>query len=123
MNLLIVITALLASAPQPQSPFACNINGLTAAERVRHFDQLGPALRALKTGVRELKDGYEFRYPADTKTITMLAEWMEQERRCCPFFDITLRIEPEGGPVWLRLTGRDGTKRFIEADAAAWLKK
>jgi hypothetical protein len=122
MNLLIVIAALLASPPEHQSPFACNLNGLTAAERVRHFGQLGPALRSLKTGVRELKDGYEFRFPADTKTITMLAEWIEQERRCCPFFDIDLRIEKEGGPVSMRLTGREGTKKFIEADAAAWLK-
>ena len=122
MNLLIAIAALLASPPQQHSPFACNLNGLTIAERVRHFGQLGPALGSLKTGVRELKDGYEFRFPADTKTITMLAEWIEQERRCCPFFDITLRIEPEGGPVWLHLTGREGTKQFIQADAAAWLK-
>jgi hypothetical protein len=123
MNLLIVIAALLASPPEHQSPFACNLNGLTLAERARHFIQLGPALRARKTGVRALKDGYEFRFPSDAKTIAMLAEWIEQERRCCPFFDIELRFEREGGPVWMRLSGREGTKRFIEADAAAWLKE
>jgi len=121
MNLLIMIAALLAS-PQHQSPFACNLNGLTVAERVRHFGQLGPALRSLKTGVRELKDGYEFRFPSDRKTIALLAEWIAQEYLCCPFFEIELRLEPEGGPAWMRLTGREGTKQFLEADAAAWIK-
>ena len=119
---LLILAVALNTPVKHESPFVCNVGGLTAAERVRHFGQLGPALRTLETGVRELKDGYEFRFPADTKTITMLAEWIEQERRCCPFFDITLRIEPEGGPVWMRLTGREGTKQFIEADAAAWIK-
>ena len=95
---------------------------LTSAERTRHFDQLGPALRALKTGVRELPDGYELKFPSDGKTFAMLAEWVEQERRCCPFFDIDLRVEREGGALWLRLTGRPGTKEFIRADAGPWLK-
>jgi hypothetical protein len=31
-------------------------------------------------------------------------------------------MEPEGGRFWLRLTGRSGTKQFIEGDAARWLK-
>jgi hypothetical protein len=53
----------------------------------------------------------------------MLAEWIDQERRCCPFFDIDLRVEHDGGALWLRLTGRPGTKEFIraEAEAGPWL--
>jgi len=105
-----------------ESPFACDVSGLTSAERTRHFDQLGPQLRKLKTGARELSDGYEFRFPSDAKTFAMLSEWSEQERRCCPFFDISLRFEPEHGPLWLRLTGRPGTKQFIAVDFAPWLK-
>ena len=120
---LLVLAVALAAPVHHESPFVCNVNGLTAAERTRHFEQLGPTLRSLKTGVHELKNGYEFRFPSDGKTIAMLAEWIEQERRCCPFFDITLRIEPEGGPVWMRLTGREGTKQFIEADGADWIKQ
>ena len=110
---LLILTVALAAPAVHESPFACNLNGLTAAERTRHFDQLSPALRALKTGVRELKDGYEFRFPADTKTITMLAEWIEQERRCCPFFDIGFEWRRNEGPLVLSLRGRDGVKDFI----------
>ena len=120
LQLLILAVALVA--PKQESPFACNLHALTTAERARHFVQLGPMLRSMKTGVRELKNGYEFRFPSDPKTIALLAEWIAQEHLCCPFFEIELRLEPEGGPAWMRLTGREGTKQFIQADASAWLK-
>lgn len=121
--LLLSMTGLASAAPKHESPFACDINALTSQERKRHFDELGPALRVRKTQTRELPDGYEFAFPSDPKTFAMLAEWIEQERRCCPFFDIGLRLEPEGGPMWLRLTGRKGTKEFIKVDAAPWIRQ
>ena len=120
---LLSAVALLGRAEEKQSPFACNRLALTPEIRKRHFEVLGPALRNLRTGVRELPDGYEFSFAADSKTFAMLAEWVDQERLCCPFFDIDVRIEREGGPVWLRLTGRPGTKNFIRADAAPWLQQ
>jgi hypothetical protein len=105
-----------------ESPFACDRLALDAGARRRHFEELGPALRTLKENVRELPNGYEFRFPSDPKTIAMVAEWAVGERLCCPFFDIQLRMERERGPFWMSLTGRKGTKAFIKADAAAWIK-
>jgi len=32
-----------------------------------------------------------------------------------------IRLESEGGALWLSLTGRPGTKGFIKADAPAWI--
>ena len=120
LSLLVLAVAL--AAPKHESPFACNLNALTVTERTRHFVELGPKLRSLRTGVRELKDGYELRFRSDPKTIALLAEWMAQEHRCCPFFQIELRVEPQAGPAWLRLTGPEGTKQFIQAEGAAWIK-
>jgi hypothetical protein len=71
--------------------------------------------------VRELKNGYEFEFPGNAATYQLLTEWAIQERLCCPFFDISLRLEPEGGPLWLRLSGRPGTKEFIKVDGASWV--
>jgi len=102
-----------------ESPLACNAFALSPEQRNRHFDELDPALRALKKSVREFDDGYEFEFPADAATLQLLAEWAIQERMCCPFFDINLQFEREGGPLWLRLTGRKGTKEFIKMEAAA----
>jgi hypothetical protein len=99
-----------------ESPFACNALALSPEARKRHFEELQPALLKLKKSTRELADGYEFEFPADSKTYQLLTEWAFQERLCCPFFDIDLRFEREGGSLWLRLTGRPGTKEFIKEE-------
>jgi hypothetical protein len=95
---------------------ACDRLALDREARRRHFEVLGPALGSLKREVRELADGYEFRFPSDPKTIAMVAEWAAGERLCCPFFDIQLRMEREHGPFWLKLTGPKGTKDLIRVD-------
>ncbi len=99
-----------------ESPFACNALALSPEARKRHFEELQPALLKLKKSTRELADGYEFEFPADSKTYQLLTEWAFQERLCCPFFDIDLRFDREGGPLWLSLTGRPGTKEFIKEE-------
>jgi len=126
-KLLLLLTMVLFASPavpqDKQSPFACDLHALSAAERKRHFDELGPALRAMRRGVRELPNGYEFQFSPDAKTVAMLMEWIGQERLCCPFFDIEVRLASEGGPVSMRVTGRPGTKEFIRVDGAAWIRE
>jgi len=127
-TLLIVLTMLpyfgmLASAATEESPFACNRLALTAEQRKRHFDELGPQLRTLAKSARELPDGYEFEFPGDHATYQLIVEWVSGEHLCCPFFDIDLRLDREAGPTWIRLTGRPGTKEFIRSDFARWFKQ
>jgi len=104
----------LSQSAKHESPFACNAFALSPEIRKRHFEKLGPALLKLKKSTRELPDGYEFELPADNKTYQLLTEWAFQERLCCPFFDIDLCLDREKGPLWLRLTGRPGTKEMIK---------
>ena len=106
-----------------ESPFACNQTALDPAARKRHFDELGPAVRSAILAVRELPDGYEFDFPADTATYRNVTEWAVGERVCCPFFDIDVRAAREDGKVTMRLTGRKGVKQFIEIDGAAWIRR
>jgi len=105
-----------SSQTENVSPFACNALALSPEVRKRHFEELTPALLKLKKSTRELPDGYEFEFQADNKTYQLLTEWAFQERLCCPFFDIDLRFDREGGPLWLCLTGRPGTKEFIKME-------
>jgi len=111
------------SAKTAESPFACNRLALTPEQRKRHFDELSPKLLSLKKSVRELPNGYEFEFSAEPKTVQLVAEWAVGERACCPFFDIDMRLEREGGSFWLAVTGGEGVKQFIQADGAAWIKK
>jgi hypothetical protein len=113
----------LPNAKRPESPFACNRLALTPEQRKRHFDELGPKLVTLKKSVRELPNGYEFEFPSDSGTLQLITEWAVGERACCPFFDIDMRLEREGGSLWLTLTGREGAKQFIQADGAAWIRR
>ena len=102
-------------------PFACDRLALNAAERKRHFEELGPALRTMVRGARELAGGYEFEFSAEPAVVQMVGEWVAGEHRCCPFFDIEMRLDRENGPLWLRLSGREGTKEFIRSDFQKWL--
>jgi hypothetical protein len=43
-----------------------------------------------------------------------LANFVEHERQCCPFYHFALEAEPNGGPFWLRMTGNDEVKAFMQ---------
>lgn len=98
-----------------ESPFACNVAGISAEQRPRYM-ALAKKLESTKQEVRELADGYAIRFSVESSTIQDLAEFITYERLCCPFFDLELAVEREGGPAWLRLRGREGVKEFIRTE-------
>ncbi len=66
--------------------------------------------------MKELPDGYAFRFPNDRVLFTGLSELATLERLCCPFLTITLELQRDQGPTWLKLTGNDGVKDFLRAE-------
>jgi hypothetical protein len=68
-----------------------------------------------------MPDGYAFRLSNDSDLLLRLAVFVDLERRCCPFFGFNIEVEPEGGPLWLKLTGRDGVKPFIRVEIGEFL--
>jgi len=65
---------------------------------------LDKQFQALGQEYRELPNGYSFRLPNDIETIKGIAEWVNLERLCCPFFSFDLVSEREGGAFWLNIT-------------------
>ncbi|MCW5968679.1 MAG: hypothetical protein KIT57_09205 [Blastocatellales bacterium] len=63
--------------------------------------------------ITEIKDGYRFRFRPVSGLMPRLAEFVEQERRCCPFLGFALTVEPDAGPIQLTLTGPEGTGEFL----------
>ena len=111
-----------ASSPavnKAESAFYCNRTALTADQRLRQ-KELGKNLHAALLGVQELPDGYEFEFPPDRANYDALTEFTPLEHACCPFFDVSIRLEREHGKLWWRLTGRDGVKPFIRAEFSPW---
>jgi hypothetical protein len=94
------------------SPAVCRLDVFPPRARLRHAGLI-EQLRASLAEVRELPDGYALRFADDGTLFDRLAEWVRLESVCCPFLNFELRIEHQGGPVWLRLTGPEGTKRFL----------
>ena len=45
--------------------------------------------------------------------VTELANLVKLEHQCCPFLKFSITVEPGDGPVWLELTGPEGTKEFL----------
>lgn len=66
--------------------------------------------------IEELPDGYALRFPNDRALFTGLSELASLERLCCPFLTITLELQRDQGPTWLKLTGEDGVKNFLRAE-------
>ena len=108
----------VSTAEQNQSKkplFACNLLALDKEARKRH-SEVAKQVQASNKEIRELSDGYEFRFSSDQPTILLVSEFVARERLCCPFFTFEMVIEPEAGPLWLRLKGPDGVKEFIRIE-------
>ncbi len=91
-------------------PVAC---GLDDAALVARSEEVRRDLFAITEETRELAGGYAYRFPAEIGWAAKLLDFVEAERRCCSFFRFELAFEPNLGPIWLRLTGPEGTKPFI----------
>ena len=100
--------------PKPAA-FACNLKAFTTQERAQYrklSDRLMPAVLS----EREKNDGYALELNTRSISVVEVAQWVELERKCCPFFSFQLDLRGEDGALWLSLTGREGVKQFIEVD-------
>jgi hypothetical protein len=95
-------------------PIVCDLSAVSAADRERLLATVPALFRAVEA-VHALPDGYAFRFAAAPGRLPALAEFVEHERLCCPFYHFALEVEPGGGPMWLKLTGGEGVKDFMEA--------
>jgi hypothetical protein len=98
-------------------PIACIPGAIPAGERDAHFRLLRRLFGAELRERRPLLDGCAYRFDADA--LADVARWAANERRCCPFLTFTIELAPAGGPLWVRLTGPEGTREFLEAEIPA----
>lgn len=91
-------------------PIACE---LTSAELQERRSTVLEKLRHAVIETKELKDGYAYSFPSEGQWLQELATMIDLERRCCPFLQLRLTVEPNGGATWLELTGPEGTKDFL----------
>ena len=95
-------------------PIACDLTAIPVEVRETHMSEV-KSLFAKVQEVREVPDGQAFRFGNDPGIVLELANFVEYERLCCPFFAFGIEVEAGGGPLWLRLTGGEGVKEFWQA--------
>ena len=92
-------------------PVACTLG--PAAIKARREDLLGGLLHRAEERL-ELANGYQVRFPSNEGMLAAIASVVELERQCCRFLRFELTVDPDGGPIWLELTGPPGTREFLD---------
>lgn len=95
--------------------YRCDLASLDALQRNRRA-RLASEVWPQSLETRELHNGYEFRFDFSPLLFSNMAELAVLEHLCCPFFEITLKLDKGNGPIWLQITGDSGVKAFIEAE-------
>ena len=96
----------------PDLPIACTLT--PDALRARREGLLSALLRRA-VGQEELPQGLRLRFAPTAETLSTIALAVEAERHCCRFLRFAIMVEPDGGPVFLELTGPRGTREFVAA--------
>ena len=103
------------TSSQQQPDYACNLSALTPAQRVQH-GEVTEQLRQMVRGRTDLPAGYAYEFVPQAEALALLAQFIQHERLCCPFFAFTLHVEHDAGPIRLEITGPAGIQPFIRAE-------
>jgi hypothetical protein len=93
-------------------PVACSLS--PDAIRARSA-QLLPAVMARASGREATPNGLRLWFSASTDTLHAIVAAIDAERHCCRFLRFDLTVEPDGGSIWLTLSGPAGTAEFLDA--------
>jgi len=59
----------------------------------------------------EIESGWEFQFPADDPVLERVFEFVNAERKCCPFFQFQVFVDPDGGPTAPKTDTSAGARR------------
>ena len=96
-------------------PLACNMGVFTPAQREAHILNTTQLVQTIQS-IQEIENGYVFIFPDETESIIELAEFISNERLCCPFLKFMLTVNSNNDPISLSLTGPIGTQEFLREE-------
>lgn len=103
--------ACCADAPEESSAAKSETNetpglltcSLSSKEQAELRDTAFEEFRAAADEIRKDTSGYSVRYASDR--LEEILTFIEIERDCCAFLTFNLTFEPDGGPLWLSVSG------------------
>lgn len=98
-------------------PIVCDLSVFTPEERKKHMEESKELFTNAKR-VIEIGDGYAFHFDYSAEQFLSLANWIKDDKRCCPFFTFELAIEPfaSGAETIIRLRGTEQMKQGLKLD-------
>ena len=97
------------------TPLVCNMGVFTPAQGEAHIQKTTELIQSVGH-VQEVENGYEFTLPNESEVINKIAEFISNERLCCPFLKFSLNVYSASEPVSLTSTGPIGTQEFLRAE-------
>jgi hypothetical protein len=91
-------------------PIACE---LTPAELAARREGLLPGLLEKAQQRMRLSNGLRFSFAPSSEFLRAAVQTIDAERQCCKFLKFELTVEPDGGQMWLEITGPPGTAEFL----------
>jgi hypothetical protein len=88
----------------------CTLTPETIATRKAN---LLPGLVRRAESREDTADGLRVKLPSDALSAVLTS--VDAERQCCRFLRFEITVEPDGGPIWLALSGPPGTREFLAA--------
>jgi hypothetical protein len=104
----------MTSDAGPVRELACLPSAIPAAERQAHFSLARELFDRRAQERRDLPNGYAIRFADDA--FEAAVRFVANERKCCPFMTFELIVAPESGPIWLRMTGPEGTRGVLQTE-------
>ena len=96
---------------------ACDLTAIEPTQRQGHQALLETLLGPRAQEVVDRPDGYALRFRADD--YPAITQFIDNERRCCPFLRFVLEVPPGRDRLWLEITGPEGAKDVLRA-AVGW---
>ncbi len=97
-----------------QEPSSCRFSSTQ-----RNVELITRLIGRLVQETHELPDGFAYRF--DGKHYALLADFITNERRCCPFLFFKLDVAPYQGPTWLHLTAKGDVKPFLREEIGHYI--
>ena len=93
-------------------PIACSLTAVELRDRATTILAL---FKSATIENEELKEGFAFRLPGDSKSIELVTKVITAERECCRFLTFEMTAFPNMGPVIVRVTAPGGATEFLKA--------
>ena len=93
-------------------PIAC---ALSQAELATRRNELLPGLSSRADSQETIPGGFRWSFSEAKGLLQDVVSVVEAARRCCRFLRFRRTLEPDGGPLWMEVTGPEGAQEFLRS--------